>query len=220
MNQPGASRRPNLLPRELLINTGPVDHAAWNYAGLLGFIQRRRFALVLRLLGTRTFDALLEVGYGSGVFLPELSRRCHRLFGIDTHARASEVAAMVEKVGVASTLTSGTITDLPFDDASFDGAVAVSTLEFVDDLAAACRELTRVLRPGGIVAVVTPGDSALLDLGLRLLTGESAKADFAGRRRRVEPTLREHFEMVKHIGFPPLALQAWRLYRAYLLRRR
>jgi ubiquinone/menaquinone biosynthesis C-methylase UbiE len=214
------SRTPVLLPRELLVSTGPVDHAVWNYRGFLGFIQRRRFALVLRLLGSRTFDALLEVGYGSGVFLPELSKRCDQLFGIDTHPRVREVAAALEKVGVVATLKSGSVTALPFADGSFDGVVAVSTLEFVEDLATACRELSRVLKANGLVAVVTPGHSALLDLGLHLLTGESAQTDFADRRGRVEPTLGEHFEMLKRVGFPPFALAAWRLYRAYLLRRR
>jgi ubiquinone/menaquinone biosynthesis C-methylase UbiE len=100
--------------------------------------------LVLRLLGSRTFDALLEVGYGSGVFLPELSKMCHQLFGIDTHRLVREVAAALEKVGVVATLKSGSVTALPFADGSFDGVVAVSTLEFVEDLATACRELSRV----------------------------------------------------------------------------
>ena len=61
-----------LLPREALIQTGEVDHADWNYRPLLGMIQRLRFRLILRILAGRKYHRLLEIGYGSGVFMPEL----------------------------------------------------------------------------------------------------------------------------------------------------
>jgi SAM-dependent methyltransferase len=38
---------------------------------------------------------------------------------------------------------------LPFKDASFDGLLYMTTLEFVQDVDAAIREATRVVRPGG-----------------------------------------------------------------------
>ncbi|WP_299559802.1 methyltransferase domain-containing protein [uncultured Mycolicibacterium sp.] len=46
-------------------------------------------------------------------------------------------------------LVSGSLTALPLPDASLDAAITVNTVYFVDDLDAVCRELARVLRPGG-----------------------------------------------------------------------
>src|SRR5258707_11683579 len=92
-----------LLPEEILVKTGPVDHADWNYRPLLGSIQRSRFRLVLRLLDGERFARLLEIGYGSGVFLPELARRCDDLHGIDIHDEPERVAASLQKLDVKAT---------------------------------------------------------------------------------------------------------------------
>lgn len=45
---------------------------------------------------------------------------------------------------------------LPFPDGMFDAALAVSTIEHVPDDGAALRELARVLRPGGALALSVP----------------------------------------------------------------
>jgi hypothetical protein len=68
-----------LLPREALLKTGNVDHAAWNYDGLLGYVSRRRFELVRTLLPKRGVRKLLEVGYGSGVLFAGLSKNAQEV---------------------------------------------------------------------------------------------------------------------------------------------
>jgi hypothetical protein len=54
----------NLLPREALVKTGPVNHADWNYRPFLGLIQRIRWRLVRAFLGEQRYARLLEIGYG------------------------------------------------------------------------------------------------------------------------------------------------------------
>ena len=44
---------------------------------------------------------------------------------------------------------------LPFADASFDKAVSITALEFIEDARGAVDELFRVTRPGGCVVVAT-----------------------------------------------------------------
>jgi ubiquinone/menaquinone biosynthesis C-methylase UbiE len=207
-----------LLPREALIATGPVDRAEWNYRPLLGWLQRRRFALLLSLMGSARYRRLLEVGYGSGVLMPELARRCDELFGIDPHTRERDVAAVLARHGVAATLVSGDATRLPFTDRFFEAVVAVSSLEYVHPLEAACAELRRVLVPGGALLVVTPGHSPLLDLALRLATGESAAENYADRREHLVPTLCASFRLAAERRFPRVVGRVLPVYRAlYLL---
>ena len=88
----------HLLPEEVLIKTGPVDHADWNFRPILGSIQRSRFRLMLDLLEGHHFERLLEVGYGSGVFMPELARRCRSLHGIDVHRHTESVSESLRKL--------------------------------------------------------------------------------------------------------------------------
>ncbi len=212
--------RTHLLPQNALIKTGPLDHADWNYKPVLGWIQRQRFRLALSLLPKSRSGRLLEIGYGSGVFLPGLSRRCEDLHGIDVHNRNQEIADELAERGVSAQLRLGTAEALPFDNRYFDSAVAVSTLEFVPNVLAACREIARVLKPNGSLVVITPGFSPLVDFGLKLLTGESAKNDYGEKRESLMGALEEQFEVREKRLFPPVAGPVVCLYRALRLRLR
>ncbi len=204
----------SLLPREALIKTGDVDHAAWNYDGVLGFVSRRRFALVRSLLPKRRVAKLLEVGYGSGVFFPELNKHAEHLFGADIHTAPDEVNAVLAARGIRAQLVTAPAEALPFADDTFDIVVAVSTFEFVADARRAINELARVLTPAGRIIIVTPSQSPLLDLGLRLFTGESAAADFGDRRRLIVPTVTREMRLDRSAWFPaPFPLPVYRALR-------
>jgi ubiquinone/menaquinone biosynthesis C-methylase UbiE len=207
-----------LLPRQVLLKTGEVDHADWNFRPMLGAIIRSRYHLAVRLLAGQRFDRLLEIGYGSGVFMPELAGYCAELHGIDVHDRHDEVAATLARAGVRAELTQAGMEALPFADGFFDGLFAASTLEFVPDLEAGCREARRVLRPGGTFIVVTPGFSPIADFGLRVLTGKSARTDFANRRQSVIPTLLRYFHPERELTLPRFGRSLVHLYTALKLR--
>ena len=207
-----------LLPLESLIKTGDVDEAAWNYRPLLGWIQRVRFRLAQSLLAGRHYERLLEIGYGSGVFMPTLSRMCDALYGADVHEHSAEVTEKLREHGLSAKLHVAGAAALPFESDFFDGIVAVSCLEFMDDLDGVCAELSRVLAPGGALVVVRPGHSPALDWGFKLLTGRSAQ-EYGDRRARVEPALRSRFEVLARVGVPSGAVGSFapELYAAYLL---
>ncbi len=91
-----------LLPRESLIKTGPFDEARWNYRFLVGIIIRQRYRLLERLLQGQRGRRLLEIGYGSGIYLPELARVCDELHGIDVHAMHEEVTRILAEQQIAA----------------------------------------------------------------------------------------------------------------------
>lgn len=203
-----------LLPPEALVRTGAVDHADWNYRPLLGRISRARFHLIKKLLGKSRGRRLLEIGYGSGVFLPDLAGYADAVYGADIHDEPTRVAESLAANGVEAELVASGAEKMPWPDDFFDLIVAVSALEFVADLDAVCREVKRLLRPGGRFLVVTPGRSPLLDLGLKIMTGESAKKDFADRREFIRPTLDRHFAIRRELTFPRYGARLLRLYTA------
>jgi ubiquinone/menaquinone biosynthesis C-methylase UbiE len=209
-----------LLPQDALLKTGEVDHADWNYRPLLGSISRTRFRLVVSLLGNERVERLLEIGYGSGVLMPELARFADELYGIDIHEMPEEVAASLSRFSVKARLYSASASDMPFEENFFDRVVAISALEFISDLDAACREIKRVLKPDGALVVITPGHSPLVDLGLKILTGKSARKDFDDRREKLMPTLLEHFSIERRLVSPGFGNSLIKLYTALRLRAR
>jgi ubiquinone/menaquinone biosynthesis C-methylase UbiE len=204
----------DLLPRESLVKTGPVDEADWVYRPVVGSIARLRFRMVLKLLGGHRYGRVLEIGYGSGVLLPALAGHCDELHGIDPHAMPEAVDQALARHGVSASLRTAEAESLPYPDAFFDAVVAVSALEFVTDLEQACSEIRRVLRPNGHFFFVTPGTSPVLDFGLKLLTGNDAKKDFGNRREIVLPVTRRHFAFERTLTAPPVLGLAVPLYRA------
>jgi ubiquinone/menaquinone biosynthesis C-methylase UbiE len=211
----------DLLPPHALVKTGPVDHADWNHkSGILGMISRQRFQLCLSLMRGQRFDRLLEIGYGSGVFFPELAKRAQQLYGIDTHDHVPAVSRKLAQLGIQAQLHTGSAECLPFADAHFDALVAISALEFISDLDTACREISRVMAPRGRFYVLTPGISPLVDAGFNLLTGKKADEDFANRRQEIRPTLKKYFSINKQLSFPAVISDLACLYDAFELIKR
>lgn len=49
----------------------------------------------------RKFQRLLEIGYGSGVFMPELAEHTDELWGVDIHSRTEAVSKRLQDLGAA-----------------------------------------------------------------------------------------------------------------------
>jgi SAM-dependent methyltransferase len=200
-----------LLPRTVVRPTSSIDHPQWNFQPLLAAVQRLRFRMALRLLGDQRYGRLLEIGYGSGIFLPALARRCDDLHGIDPHPMDGQVREALEACGVPAALAHGRVEDLPYESGFFNAAVAVSTLEYVTEIDVACREIRRVLAPGGALIVITPGATPLWNIALRLATREGP-AQYGDRREKLQPALRRHFRLARQVQAPPLGGNLVRLY--------
>lgn len=119
--------------------------------------HRLRESLLLRLLlSDRPGRELLNVGAGQGTFSQLLEARGFAVTSVDPSREA--VALLGSRVrGEVLAASAG---ELPFADASFDGAVLGEVLEHIDDDLGALREVARVVRPGGVIAVSVPANPA------------------------------------------------------------
>jgi ubiquinone/menaquinone biosynthesis C-methylase UbiE len=152
--------------------------------------------------------------------MPELARLCTELYGIDVHDKAEHVQQILEQEGIKTNLCSGSIERTSFPSHYFDYVIAVSALEFVQDIHAASAEIHRILKQDGFLIVVTPGHSKILDLGLELLTGESAKRDYGNRREGLPVALAEQFSLSASSSMPPIIGRLVPLYSCLKLRPR
>lgn len=143
----------------------PIDYY---YRPLTGRVYRDRLENSLLMLGDERSESLLEVGYGSGLLLPELSRRTSKLVAIDIHGQADDVYRMLEHEHVQATLLQASLYQMPFDDGEFDALACFSVLEHLTDLDAAFREFARVTRPGAVLALGFPARNLVTDAFFRV----------------------------------------------------
>jgi len=116
-------------------------------------------------LDLRDRQTLLDLGCGGGRHAFEAMRRGAVVVALDADAAelkdASAVAGgMVDAGelphGPAGGMVNGDALTLPFPDESVDRVIAAEVLEHIPDDERALRELVRVLRPGGRMAVTVP----------------------------------------------------------------
>ena len=146
-----------ILPaRENIYKTSDDDPSDYYYKPITGAVYQQRLRAAAQLLGDKKFNRLLEIGYGSGVFLPELSRHCSELYGVDIHSKVDLVRETLEKERVAAQLSVGDVCALKFPDGMFDAVVCVSVLEHIRKLDLAIGEIARVTGDSGVVVLGFP----------------------------------------------------------------
>ena len=116
-------------------------------------------------LGLQPGDRVLDMGAGAGRHAFEVFRRGADIVALDYNlADLKDVnglfGAMIEAGevpdGASAATVNGDGTRLPFPDDTFDRIVCSEVMEHIPDDSAAARELARVLKPGGLLAVTVP----------------------------------------------------------------
>lgn len=162
--------------------SGELPEHDWGSAPLMfGPRHDYRESLMLRLLlPTMPGPRVLNAGAGAGSMTLRLARLGLRTTSLD---ESPELCAHLERrlkeqgVPGRHIVRVGDVSRLGLSDASFDAAVCGEVLEHVDDDHAALVELSRVLRPSGVLVVSVPQDPFRYDW-----------TDFwAGHRRRYTP---------------------------------
>lgn len=103
---------------------------------------------------------ILVLGFGPGVGIASLVRRSPQGFilGVDPSAAMLGLASRRNRAAIGEgrvRLARTTADRLDAGPASFDGAIAVNTLQLCEPIAATAAELARVLRPGARLMTLT-----------------------------------------------------------------
>jgi len=208
-----------ILPeKNLLKRTNDVDYFHWNYKFPIKYIQLYRFKTITRLLGNKKYGRLLEVGTGSGIFLPELAQHCEKLCACDVHPHIEEIDKLAKYYKFKDyELKSQSIERTDYPDNHFDAIVAVSVLEFVDDLQAAINEIKRILKKDGIFLTICPMQNKMLDFILSFYADKTAEEEFGDSRIYVTKALEKDFKVIKKGYMTPLIGRLFPVYTHYKL---
>jgi Methylase involved in ubiquinone/menaquinone biosynthesis len=138
--------------------------------------QRETCVPTLRRVLAGSGKRILESGCGTGRWMAFFERLGHRAFGVDDSAGPLRVARAHD---ADLRLVRGDALVTPFKNASFDVVFSSYVAEhFEDGPAAVLREMHRLLKPGGLLLLIVPYNSALR----RLLTNRILQLYYLMRR--------------------------------------
>lgn len=117
------------------------------------FLGSEEWVEALEWMGVATGLAL-DLGGGHGIASYALARSGWNVVAVEPSPSsvtgAGAIASLAHDADLAASVARGVGEYLPFADASFDVVYSRQVLHHVGNLAALCREVHRVLRPGGI----------------------------------------------------------------------
>ena len=121
------------------------DSCRWNESTL---------QVVLSFCSGMLNGKVLDAGCGDGFFLNQLTffDEVKDITGIDISKKAIEMA--LEKYP-KSQFRQASLNKIPFENASFDSIVMVEVIEHLIDIDGTLEDLSRVLKPGGLLLITT-----------------------------------------------------------------
>ncbi|HMS85911.1 MAG TPA: class I SAM-dependent methyltransferase [Nitrospira sp.] len=119
---------------------------------LLTLNRDREYKILKQMLALSPTDHVLDVGSGDGFWTSRLAMHCGQITGLEPDERALDHArTLYQRPNVE--YMRGSAESLPHPSGSFDKVVSVSCLEHFADPLQGLREIARVLKPGGRIAI-------------------------------------------------------------------
>jgi ubiquinone/menaquinone biosynthesis C-methylase UbiE len=135
---------------------------------------------------------ILEIGYGSGVVLYNLSSSAASLSGLDLDADPDIIGAKLAAAGVAAHLVRGSVLDMRgvYDDGAFDLVVSFSMLEHIHAVEKALEEIGRVTAANGVILIGMPAVNRFMEVAFRAIGFKNIEDYHVTTPRRVRRILR------------------------------
>jgi ubiquinone/menaquinone biosynthesis C-methylase UbiE len=133
-----------------------ANAASWDHIRSLHAPDNSVEAAIRKLVGKRPFQAMLDLGTGTGRLLEILAPLYRRGVGIDMSREMLAVArANLDRAGVHhAQVRQGDIYSPPVERDAFDLVTMHQVLHYLDDPQAGIREAARTLRPSGRLIIV------------------------------------------------------------------
>jgi hypothetical protein len=191
-----------LPPAGTLTPNDAHDPLPYYYHPWVGWLYRHRLQMGLDLLPSRG-RRVLEIGVGSGVLVPTLTKAFPEYTGTDL-----TLAPGLGSLVAAGCRAEFRRADLLADDlpaAHYDAIVCFSVLEHIADARAAARGLARALAPGGTLVTGYPMVSPLMTRAFELIGFQGIDDHHVSPPDRIAGALAEVLRPRGRRAFPPAA---------------
>jgi ubiquinone/menaquinone biosynthesis C-methylase UbiE len=177
--------------------------ASWDQIRSLHVSDEAVEAAIRKLVGSNPFQAMLDLGTGTGRLLEILSPLYRRGVGVDLSREMLAIArANLDRAGIHNAqVRQGDLYSPPVERESFDLVTMHQVLHYLDDPQGAIREAARMLRPSGRLIIVD-----FAPHGLEFLREEHAHVRLGFSDRQISDWLAEAgLELEQTMEFAPRA---------------
>lgn len=177
------------------------DPLPYYYHRWLGWLYRHRLQMGLDMLppgGTR----VLEIGVGSGILVPTLTKRFAEYTGTDL-TLAAGLPALVAPGCKATFRSADLLRDADLPEGGFDAIVCFSVLEHIADSDGAARGLARALAPGGTLITGYPMVSAMMTRAFSLIGFSGIDDHHVSPPEKIAGALSRVLTLQRRAAFPP-----------------
>ena len=132
--------------------------AEWQRKNAEGKAGNSRRSAVIEALDVRSGNTYLDVGCGGGHLVQELGIATGskgRVVGIDPSRQMVENTRAICQSLSCVEVIEGNASEIPVEDAQFDGVAALQVYEYVEDVGSALTEARRVLKLGCPIAIIS-----------------------------------------------------------------
>jgi SAM-dependent methyltransferase len=199
-----------LPPRGALQRNGEHDPLPYYYHRWVGWLYRHRLQMGLDLL--RPGRHVLEVGVGSGILIPTLTRHYAEYTGSDL-VLAPGLGRLVASGCRATFRTADLLRDDDLPAAHYDAVVCFSVLEHIADAHGAARALARVLAPRGTLVAGYPMINRWMTRAFALIGYRGIDHIHVTPPATIASALAQVLEPVARVAFPPAAPAPIALYQ-------
>src|SRR5215471_4228161 len=119
---------------------------------ILTLNRDREYAILKGMLALSPTDSVLDAGSGDGFWTARFAKSCTSVTGLEPDERTLGIARQLHQ-RPNTIYVHGFAESLPFPNNAFDKVVSISCLEHFADPLQGLREMSRVLKPGGRLAI-------------------------------------------------------------------
>ena len=174
----------------------PRGVLGWVVGTIMAFENRARNQWAVSLLDAQPQEHILEIGFGPGLAIRALGQTTGAalIAGVDDSLVMMQQARKRNTAAIRSgrvALQHGSVAQLPYPDAAFHKVLAVNSLHHWPAPSDNLREVRRVLKPNGLVAIVEQPRGVATDEQVQARADELATllvtAGFQNIRRAFQP---------------------------------
>ena len=137
-----------------LFDEWPEIYDRWFTTPIGSLVKQYETELILDLLKPKQGEVILDAGCGTGIFTLDILSIGSTVIGLDI-SRPMLIHAREKLKGYPFQIVLADILNLPFREGCFDKVLSVTAVEFIQDGKGAAKELFRVTKRGGHIALTT-----------------------------------------------------------------